>query len=879
MLSDASGFNSSASRSEGSVFSKAEHSVIAAYLIVAVKDSKVLEEKLKFETEDRGCRCSWAQGIISILSNMIVLGIFIKYKELRTPTNAVIINLALTDVGVSSIGYPMSAASDLHGSWKFGHAGCQSYYGFRIIYVDGGCRGYSELMRAMKVYAGLNIFFGMVSIGLLTVVAMDRYLTISCPDGGRRMTSNTYLSMILGAWINGLFWALMPIIGWASYAPDPTGATCTINWRRNDASFVSYTMMVIVVNFLVPLTVMFYCYYHVSRSMRLYTASDCTAHLNRDWAEQADVTKMSVVMILMFLLAWSPYSIVCLWACFGNPKKIPPSMAIIAPLFAKSSTFYNPCIYVAANKKATLELCGSLPACALCLASCGERTVPAPLSAPVSITADMTAQDQESVLCNDLDMNEVPTNFPVDTVKLRIEKAEVRRVPAEAFYYLVELQYLWLTYNSVASLDARSFYNLKRLHELRLDGNALTAFPWASLLDMPHLRTLDLHNNRITSVPNEAGRYLRNLTCLDLSSNRLTTLPPDFLDSWSHLAVTPARRPDVPLKRIVLGLQDNPWFCDCHISKVIELSKVADHVVVLLDPLMVCSGPESLQGILFQRVELEKCLKPSVMMSATKITSALGSNVLLRCDAKGYPTPQLMWTRSDSAPVNYTVIQESPGEGVRCSIISLTSISYKDAGDYRCKAKNLAGTSEAVVTVTVVGVVTTTLSPDTSERSPGEHPEQQHPQPGLGRSTPQSKSWLSPELSSASPYPTPSAALPPSMSPPPPSYSPPVFSAASATTSVKTSISGSTVSTSHQPPQLHPGGKSNAKIEKNGRKFPPLSASKKEELALLDQAAPTETNVTIRDLRVARETGVSVTLTWNSSSSSSSSSSTHRSPL
>jgi visual pigment-like receptor peropsin len=64
-------------------------------------------------------------GITSILSNVVVLGIFIKYKELRTPTNAVIINLAFTDIGVSSIGYPMSAASDLHGSWKFGHAGCQ----------------------------------------------------------------------------------------------------------------------------------------------------------------------------------------------------------------------------------------------------------------------------------------------------------------------------------------------------------------------------------------------------------------------------------------------------------------------------------------------------------------------------------------------------------------------------------------------------------------------------------------------------------------------------------------------------------------------------------------------------------------------------------
>lgn len=35
MLSDALDFNSSGSRSEGSVFSKTEHSVIAAYLIVA----------------------------------------------------------------------------------------------------------------------------------------------------------------------------------------------------------------------------------------------------------------------------------------------------------------------------------------------------------------------------------------------------------------------------------------------------------------------------------------------------------------------------------------------------------------------------------------------------------------------------------------------------------------------------------------------------------------------------------------------------------------------------------------------------------------------------------------------------------------------------
>ncbi|XP_072261803.1 visual pigment-like receptor peropsin [Pyxicephalus adspersus] len=283
-----------------SVFSQYEHNIVAAYLITA--------------------------GVISILSNIVVLGIFVKFKELRTATNAIIINLAFTDIGVSGIGYPMSAASDLHGSWKFGYTGCQ-------------------------IYAGLNIFFGMASIGLLTVVAIDRYLTICRPDIGRKITSYHYAAMIIAAWINAVFWSVMPIVGWSSYAPDPTGATCTINWRKNDVSFVSYTMTVVAVNFVLPLMVMFYCYYNVSRTMKGYGSNNTLGGGTVDWSDQADVTKMSVVMIVMFLVAWSPYSIVCLWSSFGDPKEISPAMAIIAPLFAKSSTFYNPCIYVIANKK------------------------------------------------------------------------------------------------------------------------------------------------------------------------------------------------------------------------------------------------------------------------------------------------------------------------------------------------------------------------------------------------------------------------------------------------------------------------------------------------------------------------------------------------
>lgn len=312
------------------------------------------------------------------------------------------------------------------------------------------------------------------------------------------------------------------------------------------------------------------------------------------------------------------------------------------------------------------------------------------------------------MLCNDPDMSDIPVNVPVDTVKLRVEKTAVRRIPTEAFYYLVELRYLWITYNSISSVDSGSFYNLKLLHELRLDGNLISMFPWESLKEMPKLKTLDLHNNRITSLPVEAIPYLLNITYLDLSSNKLATLPSELMDIWPPFNGEPIT--SNASQKVVLGLQDNPWFCDCKISKLIELSKMSGTPVVLMDLFLTCSAPENLAGVLFQRAELENCVKPSVMTSATKITSPLGSNVLLRCDATGFPTPNLYWVKNDGSLVNNTV-QESPGEGTRWSIMSLHGILYKDAGDYSCKAKNVAGRAEATISLSVAGTFSTTIPP------------------------------------------------------------------------------------------------------------------------------------------------------------------------
>lgn len=137
-----------------------------------------------------------------------------------------------------------------------------------------------------------------------------------------------------------------------------------------------------------------------------------------------------------------------------------------------------------------------------------------------------------SVLCNDPEITVIPPNFPTDTSKLRIEKTAITRIPSNNFHYLSNLEFLWMSFNSLSSLNVEGFRGLYSLDELRLDGNVLTSFPWESLTDMPNLRLLDLHNNKISTIPAEATMYIKNITYLDLSSNSLTTVPSEVLSMW-----------------------------------------------------------------------------------------------------------------------------------------------------------------------------------------------------------------------------------------------------------------------------------------------------------------------------------------------------------
>ncbi|XP_051925358.1 leucine-rich repeat, immunoglobulin-like domain and transmembrane domain-containing protein 1b isoform X2 [Hippocampus zosterae] len=332
----------------------------------------------------------------------------------------------------------------------------------------------------------------------------------------------------------------------------------------------------------------------------------------------------------------------------------------------------------------------------------------------------------KSVLCNDPKMSVIPSDFPPDTSKIRIEKTAVARIASGAFGYLGGLEFLWMSFNALSSVGAESFRGLANLNELRLDGNALGRFPWESLSSVPNLRLLDLHDNKISSVPAQALAFLQNITYLDLSGNALATVPADVLSLW--LSVKAPQHADS--SKLILGLHDNPWLCDCRLYDLVQFQKSPRSSVALIDPRLRCAEPESLSGVFLTEAQVQRCQGPRVHTAVARVRSSLGNNVLLRCGTVGVPVPELSWNRADGKKINGTVRQEISKEGVIWSILSVPAVSYRDSGKYACKASNFVGSADAVISLVITDGF---RSEEAAKRPAGKKPA------GVGRAAYQEK--------------------------------------------------------------------------------------------------------------------------------------------
>ncbi|XP_076445835.1 opsin-5-like [Babylonia areolata] len=272
-------------------------------------------------------------GLMATAGNTTTLVMFARNKKLRVkPHNMLLINLALSDLGISIFGYPLTTSSCFARRYLWGMVGCK-------------VQGFSTFM------------FAMADMYTLTVVSVYRWVAVCRPHYMHTLNYSVTMRVIAGTWVAAVLTTAPPLVGMSRYTFEPFGTSCTIDWDDTSPLSVFYVYLLIVIAYVLPVAIMSFCYYKVvirsNQLMRTMRQAQSNA-LSLAEAETANntlaenkVTWVSLAMVLIFVVVWSPYAFVCVWAIYDS--NIPVWVNTLPTMVCKASCMLNPLIFYLTN--------------------------------------------------------------------------------------------------------------------------------------------------------------------------------------------------------------------------------------------------------------------------------------------------------------------------------------------------------------------------------------------------------------------------------------------------------------------------------------------------------------------------------------------------
>ncbi|KAA8592173.1 hypothetical protein FQN60_017628 [Etheostoma spectabile] len=254
-------------------------------------------------------------GTLGITGNALVMFAFYSNKKLRNLPNYFIMNLAVADFLMAFTQTPVFFINSLYKEWVFGEIGC-------------------------KMYAFCGALFGITSMINLLAISIDRYLVITKPLqaihwGSKRRTT---LAIIM-VWLYSFAWSLAPLVGWM---------------------FLNLKDLISTVYLLLTIVLLTVC---LKREVeRLGTqVRKSTLIQHKSMKSEWKMAKISFVVIVVYVLSWSPYACVAMISWAGHANILSPYSKAVPAIIAKASAIYNPIIYAIIHNKYRTTLAEKFP--------------------------------------------------------------------------------------------------------------------------------------------------------------------------------------------------------------------------------------------------------------------------------------------------------------------------------------------------------------------------------------------------------------------------------------------------------------------------------------------------------------------------------------
>lgn len=270
---------------------------------------------------------------IGIVGNILVIIITGVNRSNKTAVHKYILNLAIADIGVLAICYPLilvKAADPLQ--WPLGRVVCE------------------------VLYPATDIFYS-ASIGSIVAIAIDRHTAIV-----RGMTAYRSVTIakwvILSIWLAGLLFAVVPLYFVMKYIENKQNGTidCTPVWP-NTVTFALYVFSLSIFWYVLPLILILWAYKQIASKIRASKLlhkrmhSMCGSYKKAKKRKSDNVNtkalKILVPVVILFAVTMFPFHVFRLVSVFVDLRQVKFIWVVynICTILLLANSAANPIIY------------------------------------------------------------------------------------------------------------------------------------------------------------------------------------------------------------------------------------------------------------------------------------------------------------------------------------------------------------------------------------------------------------------------------------------------------------------------------------------------------------------------------------------------------
>ncbi|KAH8258518.1 hypothetical protein KR038_010130 [Drosophila bunnanda] len=284
-------------------------------------------------------------GFAGLLGNGLVILVVVANQQMRSTTNLLIINLAVSDILFVIFCVPFTATDYVLPEWPFGNAWCK-FVQYMIV-VTCHCSVYT-----------------------LVLMSFDRFLAVVHPVTSMSLRTERNATLaIMCAWITIVTTAIPVALSHSVRIYQyhgSAGTACVFSTEEEVWSLVGFQISFFLSSYVAPLTLI--CFLYIGMLARLWKSAPGCKPSAESRKGKRRVTRMVVVVVLAFAICWLPIHVILVLKALDlyGASHLSVIIQIISHVVAYTNSCINPILYAFLSdnfRKAFRKVvwCGSPP--------------------------------------------------------------------------------------------------------------------------------------------------------------------------------------------------------------------------------------------------------------------------------------------------------------------------------------------------------------------------------------------------------------------------------------------------------------------------------------------------------------------------------------